>query len=389
MVGVMSDADADADAALAREVARIGTEHGLDAVGIAPATPFGETRQTLEERKAKGLHAGMQFTYRNPARSTDPGRTLEGARSLVVGARSYRLPDPAADRSEPTGAVARYSWVDHYDLLRQGLRAMADELERHGWRTHVVADDNALVDREAAYRAGLGTYGKNTMLLLHGRGSEFVLGAVVTDAALPTAERPAERTACGTCDRCLPACPTGALIEPGVLDANRCLAWLVQQDGVFPHEHREALGDRLYGCDECQDVCPPNRLEIRRRPPRATDADDDPGPEARVELLRLLDEPDDDALLRRHGRWYVARRQARHLRRNALVVLGNVGDGTDERTAATLRRALQHDDPLVRAHAVWAAARLDRTDLLDAAVVARDDPLVRAELGALPPPRQA
>jgi epoxyqueuosine reductase len=231
------------------------------------------------------------------------------------------------------------------------------------------------------------------MLLLHGgRGSEFVLGAVLTDAPLPTAEPPTERSACGTCDRCLPACPTGALVEPGVLDANRCLAWLVQQEGVFPRRFREALGDRLYGCDACQDVCPPNRLEIRRRPPRPTPAAQDEA-EASVDLLELLEEPDDDVLLARYGRWYIAGRQARHLRRNALVVLGNVGDGHDQRTAAVLTRTLAHHDPLVRAHAVWAAARLARTDLLTTTapgLVRHDDhPWVRAELGALPPPRQA
>jgi epoxyqueuosine reductase len=371
---------------LAAELVRIGQANGLDAVGIAPATPFTATRRTLDERKRQGLHAGMQFTYRNPERSTDPQRALPGAQSLVVGARSYRLPTPTAraTATHNAGAVARYSWIDHYEPLREGLRAIAGHLDERGWRTKVLADDNALVDREAAYRAGLGTYGKNTMLLLHGRGSEFVLGAVVTDALLPPAKPAEELTGCGTCDRCLPACPTGALTQPGVLDANRCLAWLVQQEGTFPREHRAALGDRLYGCDACQDVCPPNRLEIRRREPRQTTNDI----EATVDVVDLLLEPDDAALLERHGRWYIAARQARHLRRNALVVLGNVGDGHDRRTAEALTTGLGSDDPLVRAHAVWAAARLGRPDLLHG--LDHDDaPEVRDELGALPPPRQA
>ncbi len=371
----------------------VGRAAGLDAVGVAPAGAFAGTRATLEARRAAGLHAGMQFTYRNPARSTDPARALAGAGALVVGARSYRRTEVGADpalATSATGRVARYSWVDHYVPLRAGLEAVAEHLRERGWQARVLADDNALVDREAAFRAGLGWYGKNTNLLLHGRGSEFVLGAVVTDAPLPSAEPtvdPAEAAAagCGPCSRCQVACPTGALDVAGVLDANRCLAWLLQTDGPFPPEHRIALGARLYGCDDCQDVCPPNRLEIRRRPPPEAEHDAEPA----VDVLELLEEDDDDVLLARHGRWYIARRQARHLRRNALVVLGNVGDGADDRTVAVLRRHLGPSaDPLVRGHAVWAAARLGRADLL--APLHEEpspNPLVAAELGALPTPR--
>jgi epoxyqueuosine reductase len=384
-----TDANTAADA-----IRRIGLDAGLDAVGIAPATPFERTRRLLDERKADGLHGGMQFTYRNPSRSTDASQTLPGAAALVVGARSYRRTATDADTSTVAdpggrGRVARYSWTDHSALLRHGLQAIADHLVHHGHQARVLADDNALVDREAAYRAGLGTYGKNTQLLLHGRGSEFVLGAVVTDAPLPhhatdaaDADDDEPRSACGTCDRCLPACPTGALAQPGVLDANRCLAWLVQQDGTFPREHRAALGDRLYGCDDCQDVCPPNRLEVRRTPPPRPE----PGSEPTVDVLAILEEPDDDVLLDRHGRWYIALREARYLRRNALVVLGNVGDLHDARTTTAVTRALAARDPLVRGHAVWAAARLGRHDQLPDG---DDDPDVRDELGALPPPRQA
>ncbi len=361
------------------ELRRIGLAAGLDALGVAPATPFDETRRHLEDRRDAGLHHGMQFTYRNPARSTDPGRALAGARSLVVGARSYRRQDPATADRGASGLVARYSWVDHYADLRRALDAVAAELRRTGNKARVLADDNALVDREAAFRAGLGWYGKNTNLLLHDRGSEFVLGAVITDADLPMAAPPAARSECGPCSRCLPACPTGALIAPGVLDATRCLAWLLQAEGAFPREHRIALVGRLYGCDDCQDVCPPNRVELRRRPPAEPEAVAEPT----VDLLELLEEDADEVLLARHGRWYIAGRQARYLRRNALVALGNVGDGVNARTVAVLRRHLAADrDDLVRAHAVWAAVRLGRRDLIDELDDA-GSPLIRAEVEAL------
>src|SRR4051812_31200376 len=245
----------------------VGRAAGLDAVGVAPAEPFTRTRTILEERKAAGLHGGMHFTYGNPERSADPARSRRGARSLVVGAMSYMRAEPAHGTSSggtdrPLARIARYSWDDYYEPLRAALSGVAAELQASGWEARVLADDNALVDREAAYRAGLGWYGKNANLLLPGRGSWFVLGAVVTDAPLPANSEPVP-DGCGPCRRCLPACPTGALIAPGVLDARRCLAWLLEAPGPFPREFRAALGDRIYGCDECQEGGPPNRAIVR------------------------------------------------------------------------------------------------------------------------------
>jgi epoxyqueuosine reductase len=286
---------------------------------------------------------------------------LPGAKALVVGALSYRRADPERPAAHALGRVARYSWDDVYSPLRAALAVVAERLTAEGWRARVLVDDNALVDREAAYRAGLGWYGKNANLLLAGRGSWFVLGSVVTDAPLP-AERQSLPDGCGACTRCMPACPTGALVEPGVLDARRCLAWLLEAPGSFPVEFREALGGRVYGCDECQEVCPPNRVEDRRNPPPAAQ----PGDEAWVELVEMLETPDEE-LLARFERWYVPRRQARYLRRNALVALGNVGAGADPVVARVLSGALADPDPLVREHAEWAADRLDRHDLVRAA----------------------
>ena len=333
---------------LRTEVLEAGRRAGLAAVGVAAVEPFESTRRSLLERKAEGRHGGMQFTYRNPERSTDPARILPGAAALVVGALNYAqlaAPRPAGGR--PTARVARYATGDVYGELRSALGAVARLLTERGHRAVVVADDNALVDREAAYRAGLGHYGKNSNLLLVGAGSWFVLGSVVTDAPL----RPADGRApdgCGPCRRCLDGCPTGAIIEPGVVDARRCLAWLLQATGDFPEEFRMALGDRLYGCDDCQEVCPPNR-----RTPELTD----PGEQASVDVLDLLSAGDDE-LLERHGRWYIPARDPRYLRRNALVVLGNTADGTDPAVIGTIRRYQRHPDAMLARHAAWAARRL-------------------------------
>ncbi|HEX3539782.1 MAG TPA: tRNA epoxyqueuosine(34) reductase QueG [Acidimicrobiales bacterium] len=372
---------------LAEEVRKTGLEAGLDAVGVAPARPFEDTRRHLEERRQAGLHGGMAFTYRNPARSTEPERILPGAQAIVVGARRYPSRRSVAggesegggqSASRPMGVVARYASADYYQPLRDGLAAVADRLRAAGFRATVVADDNALVDRAAAHRAGLGWYGKNTNLLLPGNGSWFVLGSVVTDAALPSARQPLA-DGCGSCRRCLPACPTGALVAPGVLDARRCLAWLVQAPGVFPREYRAALGARLYGCDDCQEVCPENVAADRAAAAAdgritAHDTSDSPA----VDLLELLAASDDE-LMGRHGRWYIPRRQPRYLRRNALVALGNIADGRDPDVEMALRRALADPDPILRAHAVWAASRLARPDLI-APLIDDDDPTVRQEI---------
>jgi epoxyqueuosine reductase len=355
----MDDAPA-GSATLADELRDLAAEAGIDAIGFSPADPFTSTRHDLESRKAAGLHGGMHFTYGDPARSTDPKASLDGAQTLVVAARSYRRAEPSRpspgaaqpQQRRAVGRVARYSWRDEYAPLRRALDTLAAHLQRAGYRTRVLVDDNALVDREAAYRAGLGWYGKNANFLLPGLGSWFVLGSIVTDAPLPTNDRP-QPDGCGGCTRCLPACPTGALIAPGLLDARRCLAWLLEAPGSFPVEFREALGGRVYGCDDCQEACPPNKALDRRDPPPPSAPEDEPT----LDLVALLDLPDDE-LLQRFERWYVPRRQARYLRRNALVALGNVGDPHDPDVQRVVATAQASADAIVREHADWAAAHL-------------------------------
>jgi epoxyqueuosine reductase len=334
----------------------LGRSAGLCAVGFTSAEPFTPVFDDLVDRKARGLHAGMQFTYRNPARSTDPERSLPGATALIVGAYDYQREAPPVPIGEPVGRVAAYSWEDHYAELRGGLEVMAASLRADGHRAIVLADQNHLVDRAVAHRAGIGWWGKSSNVLVPGVGSLVVLGAVLTDAPLLLAEPPIVEDGCRSCRQCLDGCPTGAIIEPGVIDGRRCLAWLLQAEGVFPVEYRVALGDRIYGCDDCQDVCPPN--QIRRR--RPSDAGDDGAWVPLFDALSL----DDEALLARLGRWYIAQRDPAYLRRNLLVVLGNVGDAADPRTEAALTASLADSRALVRAHAVWSARRLGLDRLL-------------------------
>ena len=229
-------------AALADRLTIIGKAAGLASIGITTADPLLEARQQINQRVADGFHANMVFTFARPEQSTTPARLLPGACCVVVGAWPYRSAAPVHQTSDhglgsEQGEVARYQWLDHYGALRGALKEGARELKREGWRARVLADDNSLVDRAVAHRAGIGWFGKNANLLLPGLGSWFVLGSIITDAPLPTATEPVA-DGCGSCTRCIPACPTDAIVAPGVIDARRCLAWLVQAPGDIPEEFR-------------------------------------------------------------------------------------------------------------------------------------------------------
>ncbi|MEM9651470.1 MAG: tRNA epoxyqueuosine(34) reductase QueG [Actinomycetota bacterium] len=366
-------------------VLEAGRAAGLAAVGVAPAEVLEPARTVLQLRKSAGFAGDMQFTYRNPDRSTDPETALSGARSFVAGAWSYgHWQRPESDvPSGPSGSIARYSWHDHYADLEGALQQMADLLIANGYRARVVADTNALVDRNVAWRAGLGWYGKNTNLLIPEAGSWFVLGSVVTDAVLEPSGPPLA-DGCGPCDRCRDECPTGAIVAPGVIDATRCLAWIVQAPGTIPIAYREAVGDRIYGCDDCQDVCPPNRVTIRGTGQEEGSSLRGETPVAvaephrvRADIVWLL-EAEDDQILDRHGRWYIPRRDVDHVRRTALVVLGNTAAPRDRSTVPLLRRYLTDPNPMLRAHATWAAKRLGLGRLLPEDH-ADDDPTVQTE----------
>lgn len=352
------------------QVLRAGREAGLAAVGSCSARPWTGPRAVLERRRDAGMAAGMAFTYKNPARSTDPSRILRSAASIVVGVHGYSQTVVAPDGVDrPTARIARYATADHYGRLAAGLEAMAGELRSLGHRAVVMADDNSLVDREAAWRAGVGWYGKNSLLLLPGRGSWFVLGSVITDAVITHIPSPVP-DGCGTCTRCLDGCPTGAIVAPGVVDARRCLAWLLQAPGEFPPAYRAALGDRIYGCDDCQEVCPPNRtVELRSRRGDPWPVEADPGPTIdALELLAL----DDAALLERCSRWYLPDRDPAVVRRNLLIVLGNSGRGDHAGVIAAVSAYALGPDPLLAEHARWALDRLGISSVSAAAPVSGD-----------------
>ena len=357
-------------AAYTKQLLALGADNGINRLGVAPATTMQRARETLHARKAVGLHDTMQFTYRNPDRSTNPQVSVPNAQAMIVGACSYAT-DAPPEPQQLSARVARYAWANYYELLRAGLGVVSEALQADGWNAQVFVDHNALVDRESAYLAGLGWYGKNANLLINGAGSFFVLGSVVTDAPLVVNERPVD-DGCGACKRCLDSCPTNAIVEPGVIDAAKCLAWLVQKPGVFNREYRVALADRVYGCDSCQDVCPPTiRLGITAKPSVVR---------AWVPILNMLD-MSDAQLLESVGQWYIADRNPMWVRRNLLIVLGNIGSANDEGVRNAIQKFCAHAEPMLRAHAIWSAARLGLHQFISAT---DDDPVVIEELRNLP-----
>ena len=355
----------------ADQLIALGVASGLHRVGVTRADILSRAREVLTERKSLGLHNEMQFTYRNPIRSTDPTSTMPNARSIIVGARSYATQMPLK-QIDQSARIARYVWADYYEQLRHGLAQIAEQLKSDGWRAIILADDNSIVDREVAHQAGLGWYGKNANLLIEGAGSYFVLGSVLTNAPLAPSKSTV-KDGCGSCQRCIDKCPTQAIIASGVVDARKCLAWLLQKPGIFDPAFRVALGDRIYGCDDCQEVCPPTvRHAIVEKPHGKT--------QAWVSVMTILNS-DDETLLENFKAWYIADRDPKWLRRNALIILGNVGDASDEDTQIVLKRYLIDREPILRAHAVWATARLGLNNLLPSK---DSDPIVQDELNSLP-----
>jgi epoxyqueuosine reductase len=284
----------------------------------------------------------MRFTMAQPEVSCHPERLLEGARTVVSAALCYYAPGPEPQPGE--GRLPRYAWRDHYAELREKLEALG---ARIGGRYRVLVDANQHVDRVGAARAGIGFYGKNTLLITKRFGSWVVLGTLVTDVELE-ASAPLDLD-CGSCTRCIDACPTGALDEPGVLDSTRCLSYWTQAPGPIPEAYREELGAQVYGCDICQDVCPWNRGIEKRRA-------DEPLPEGAEPVVSLVEwlEEDDASLAARYDRLYFPRNDPRYLRRNALVAAG-ASSAPD--VVAAVRRLAESDDPMLREHAEWALER--------------------------------
>jgi epoxyqueuosine reductase len=340
--------------ALARLVKAKARDLGFEIAGIASAEPFDVDLQRTLDWIERGLHATMAWiTPERTTRACHPDDLLPGARSILVVGASYVTDDAPPADALPRGVVARYArGADYHDVMRarlDHLAAFVREIGGDGTRTRPFVDSSPLPERAAAVRAGLGFVGKNTNLLTTGVGSWVLLGAVMTDLAL-AADPPMDRD-CGRCRLCLDACPTDAFPAPFVLDANRCISYLtIEHRGAIPRDLRAGLGERVFGCDICQDVCPWNRASRPPGWPELRGSTEDAQPSL-ADLLAL----DADAFRARFRHSPIWRTKRRGLLRNAAVALGNVGS-TDDLPA--LIDALRDPEPLVRGHAAWAIGQI-------------------------------
>jgi epoxyqueuosine reductase len=361
-------------------------EAGFDRAAVASLEPSAY-REPFERWLAEGLHAGMGYLERHAGRRFDPRKMLEGARSVLVVALQYASP---AAQGETAGAlgdlwprVARYArGVDYHELMGQRLTALAARIEEGfpGAGSRWYVDTGPVLERELAERAGLGVFGKNTNLLHPEAGSWFLLGELFLTLELAPRNEPLADL-CGSCSRCLEACPTGALPEPYRLDANRCLSyWTIEHRGPLPLEMRPAIDDWVFGCDICQEVCPYNQQDGTGRAPEAFSV---PQVRRSLDLVGLL-ALDRTAYLELFRGSSMKRARLDGLRRNAAVALGNRRRAED---VAPLVEALTDADALVRRHAAWALGRIGgdaaRRGLFEALRGERDDAVSDEIRGAL------
>jgi epoxyqueuosine reductase len=365
---------------------------GFDLCGITTAAPFALEGRALAEWVARGYHGEMAYMARNASRSPEPSAVVPAARSLIVlgfyygdavpGASPVSADMHRADASPeergPRGRISRYAQGEDYHLVMEPrLRRLADWLCARGARVaRYYVDTGPVIDRAAARRAGIGWFGKNTMIITkRAYGSWVFLGEILTDLEIrPDPEADGD---CGQCRICLDACPTGAIVAPYTVDARRCISYLtIEHRGTIPRELRPEIGDHIFGCDICQAVCPHNARTAEARHPELA-----PRPEtgARPELIPLLNIT--DAEFRRRFRGSpVKRTKRRGLRRNVAVALGNARDPA---AVPALGEALDDPDPLIRAHAAWALGRIGgerACEYLRGRAPCERDPEVRDEI---------
>ena len=324
---------------------------GFDSCRIAACNA---PAHTTEFRKwlRQGAHGEMNYMQRGEEKRCDPQNVLPGARSIVVLALNYfqGAEPPRRSQTAATGRIARYAWGDDYhDVIREKLDEIDQFLRSFEGQQKCYVDTGPILERDHAAQSGIGWHGKSTMLIDARLGTWFFLAEVVTTLELPADEPVPNR--CGTCERCITACPTGAITAPHQLDARQCISYLtIELKGAIPLELRPLIGDRILGCDDCLDACPWNRFAQVSRQSAFSARRLTTGMSLR-EYLELNDD---------QFRWLfknspVKRIKRRGFLRNVCVALGNAGDASD---LPALERATADPEPLIAEHAAWAIQRI-------------------------------
>jgi epoxyqueuosine reductase len=347
----------------ASEVKSVTRKLGIDAIGIGSPAPFTDFAKALRSRSDKGL-AEIPFVdidaTLSPETHVDPNTFLNGARSIVSISIGYLREEVPERKGRFIGKVGRAFWWDALGELRTRRQLLLEYLERKG--VNAVAPD-AFPHRAAAMRSGVGSFGKNSNIQTLDHGSWNLITTIVTDLEMEADEPMGPR--CGACRRCLGACPTKAIVEPYVVDPSRCISWLLASKGSIPLPVRELVGDRVVGCDFCQEVCPRNWYVIPRK-----------GERSDISYLDLEGQCEPGHCHRPPfwGIWDTHMPDEERLRRNVAVALGNSGS---QDAVPLLERMFADASPLVRGHAAWALGRLggasSRSALSDRCRTERDE----------------
>jgi len=329
---------------------------GFDRFGVAPVQPVPEL-DFFPKWLQQGFAADMHYLERHTEKRLQVQNLVPNARSVIVCAKNYHTPAPLSTDPAPAtaGWISRYAWGDDYhDLLKKKIRALFELLQDLTGGTaqgRYYVDTGPVLERVWAKYAGIGWIGKNTCVIDQRLGSFFFLAVIVTDAALAYATPPPDR--CGTCTRCIDACPTNAILMPYVLDASRCISYLtIERRDSIPEALRPGMSRHLFGCDICQDVCPWNR-----KAPVTDETAFQPRAGAINPDLAAILSMDEDAFRARFRKSPVKRAKWRGLLRNALVAAGNSGA---RELLPYVERWLQHEDDMMREHARWAWNRLGK-----------------------------
>jgi len=329
-------------------------EFGFELVGVAPLSTSPEA-EFYTEWLARGYAGEMDYLKHGRETRLDPAPLLPGARSLIVCALNYHTDRPLTSLDPERGWVSRYAWgADYHKVLQTRLKRLAEWIRQETRvGTRVYVDTGPLLERVYAKYGGVGWFGKNTCIIDQKVGSWIFLGCILTELELAYDTPAPDR--CGSCTRCIDACPTDAIVEPYVLDSRKCISYLtIELRGSIPESLREGVGHHLFGCDICQDVCPWNR-----RAPFTSEEKLEARPELFWPSLDHLLDLDDEGWRHLIRGTSMNRAKVRGLIRNLMVVVGNSGL---KRFRKKVERFLAHSDETVRSHADWAVRKLDKAN---------------------------
>src|SRR3990172_591620 len=366
-------------AAVSKSIKEKALEIGFDLIGISPVDSFPEN-QFYKEWLARGFAGEMKYMEKEPEKRENIRKILPDARSVVSCGLNYNTNYPYSmnETDQEKGWISRYAWGDDYhDIMKKKLQILLESIKANSpqeIKARVYVDTGPVLERVYGKYSGIGWFGKNTCLINQKVGSWIFVGEIITNIELDYDNTAPDR--CGTCIRCIDACPTGALLEPYVLDSRRCISYLtIEYRGMIPLEHRDKTGNNIFGCDICQDVCPWNRRAKVTDESLFKPRDGLYNPD--LASLSQITEEDFRRVFKGNP---IKRAKRNGLLRNIVVAMGNSGL---KEFIPYLKELLKDKDPLIRAHSAWALSKLegeDSYDTLSNHFELESDPMVREEI---------